>query len=92
MDIESYRRAHSEHVQDTFAEALAKRIVEFLAERGGRSASSVVVEHFSGQVGPSQAALFRQILQSVAKLQRGSRGKEWVLKPEFAEVAEAEQS
>jgi hypothetical protein len=75
-------------VQDTFAQGLAKQIVDFLAERGGRGGSSLVVDHFSSRVGPSQAALFRQILQSVAKLQRRTGGKEWALRPEFAEVAE----
>jgi len=75
-------------VQDTFAQGLANQIVEFLAERGGRGGSSLVVNHFSGRIGASQAALFRQILQSVAKLQRGSGGKEWALRPEFAEVPE----
>lgn len=79
-------------MQDTFAQGLVKQIVEFLAERGGRVGSSLVADHFSGRVGDSHAALFRQILQSVAKLQRGPGGKEWALKPEFAEVAEVGHS
>ena len=47
-----------------------------------------MVTHFADSVAPSDAALFRQILQAVAKLQRGGSGKEWVLLPDFAEAAQ----
>ncbi|KAK9837571.1 hypothetical protein WJX74_000576 [Apatococcus lobatus] len=63
---------------------LSTRIVDYLAEHGGRASSSSVVQHFGNDVGPSQAALFRQLLQQVAKLQTSpANGKVWVLKSEF---------
>ena len=61
--------------------------MDFLAERGGRGGSTEVLEHFQGQIVPSQASLFRHVLQSVAKLERRSGVKEWVLRSEFAAVA-----
>lgn len=74
-------------MQDVAAQELAKQVVEFLAQRGGRAGSSQVVEQFTSNVRPTEAALFRQVLQSVAKLQRGGGGKEWVLRPDFADIA-----
>lgn len=61
--------------------------MDFLAERGGRSGSAEVLEQFKGQIAPSQAALFRHVLQSVAKLEKRSGVKEWALRSEFAELA-----
>lgn len=76
--------------QDELAKRLTKQIVDFLAERGGRGGSAEVLEHFQSQIGPSQASLFRHILKSVAKLEKRSGVKEWVLRSEFAELASSQ--
>ena len=82
MSHESYS-----HSQEELAKRLAKQIVDFLGERGGRGGSAEVLEHFQDQIGPSQASLFRHVLQSVAKLERRSGVKEWALRSEFAELS-----
>ena len=63
-------RIHSVGLQ---AEALqlSTRIVDYLTEHGGQASSSNVVQHFGNDVGPSQAALFRQLLQQVRSLTPG---------------------
>lgn len=44
---------------------LSSRIVDYLTDHGGQASSSSVVQHFGNDVGPNQAALFRQLLQQV---------------------------
>ena len=70
---------------------LANKIVDFIAGKGNQVGSQVVIQHFQTEIGPSQAPLFRQLLQSVAKLQRGANGKEWKLRPEFVSAARVDQ-
>ena len=70
-------------MQDDSAVRLANKIVDFLAERNDRVGSQEVIEHFQSQIDPNQAPLFRQVLQSVAKLIKGRDGKEWELRPDF---------
>lgn len=76
-------------MQEAFAQRLTKEIVDFLAGRGGRGGSALVLEHFQNQVGANQASLFRHVLQSVARLERRNGTREWTLRPEFAELASA---
>lgn len=74
-------------MQEAYAKKLAKDIVDFLSEIGGQGSSVLVLQHFSDRVGPTQASLFRHVLQSVAKLEKRQGVKSWTLRPEFAELA-----
>ncbi|KAK9815514.1 hypothetical protein WJX72_004939 [[Myrmecia] bisecta] len=65
------------------AQVLTAQIVSFLESHDGRAPTADVIAHFQSEVGAAQAAIFRQVLQQVAKLQRDGDGKVWVLKPEF---------
>ena len=71
--------------------ALSERLVDFLAAAGGEIASAAVVEHFAAEVGPAQAPLFRQLLQQVASLATGARGKVWRLREEFARAVKTDE-
>ena len=68
---------------------LANKIVDFISSKGNHVGTEIVIEHFQGEIKPVEAPLFRQILQAVAKLKKkeGGGGKEWQLKPEFANAA-----
>lgn len=57
--------------QQAEALQLSTSIVDYLTQHGGRASSSSVVQHFGNDVGPSQAALFRQLLQQVSSLTPG---------------------
>ena len=68
-------------------EALAQRItqdlVKYLHDRGGSAPSAEIIDHFR-QVGERHAALFRQLLKTLAILQRTEEGtKQWTLKADF---------
>ena len=70
------------------SEALARRItqdlVKYLHDRGGSAPSAEIIGHFR-QVGERHAALFRQLLKTLATLQHASDGtKRWTLKPDYA--------
>lgn len=64
---------------------LSKRIVAFLASKGGSAPSAEVVSSFQEVVPQAELPLFRHVLQQVARLQRSATGggKQWVLAPEF---------
>ena len=52
-------------VQMRKAKQLSDGIVAFLAGRGGRAPSTVVVTHFAQQVAQAEASLFRHLLHQV---------------------------
>jgi hypothetical protein len=70
------------------AQRLAQQVATFLIERGPTPSSEVAAQ-FQNNVGVGDVALFKNVLRQVAVLERRRGSKVWVLRPEFANVANA---
>jgi len=71
------------------AQRLAQRMASFLRSRGGQAASADVAAEFQRDMAATNdAALLKGVLKQVAVLQSRLGGKRWVLRPEFAMVAQ----
>jgi hypothetical protein len=66
------------------ADELMARLVRFLTEQDGHSASSAqVLEEFAGDLNRDRGLLLKQSLRQVATLHKQPGGGEWTLKEEF---------
>ena len=69
----------------TFAEDISRQLVHYLQQHQGGASSSQIITSFPN-IDQQHAVLFKQTLRQVAVLQRGAAGgKQWHLKPEFAQ-------
>lgn len=66
-------------------EVLIRQICTFLLQRGGRSVSVSIVEHFKDRIPSKDLPLFKNLLKEIATLEKNSNGSSWVLKPEYRE-------
>ena len=67
------------------AQSLAEQLCEFLKAKGNEATSATLLHHFDGKYAQNEKALFKQVLQQVAKLHKRADGyKTWKLRSEFA--------
>lgn len=80
----------SDSEQTKRAQDLAEQLCQFLKQRGNEASSATVLHYFQQGIGADERALFKQVLQQVAKLKRRSDGtKMWQLKSEFSDAVHA---
>ncbi|KAI3506870.1 hypothetical protein L1887_21466 [Cichorium endivia] len=64
-------------------EVLIRQICSFLQQRGGRSDSGSIVQHFKDRIPSKDLPVFKSLLKEIATLQKSPNGSEWILKPEY---------
>lgn len=64
-------------------EVLIRQICTFIQQRGGRTNSAGIVEHFKNRVPAKDLPLFKNLLKEIATLEKDSNGSFWVLKPDY---------
>ncbi|KAF5930518.1 hypothetical protein HYC85_031391 [Camellia sinensis] len=64
-------------------EVLIRQICTFIQQRGGRTNSAGIVEHFKNRVPSKDLPLFKNLLKEIATLEKDSNGSFWVLKPDY---------
>ncbi|XP_043691130.1 protein CHROMATIN REMODELING 8 [Telopea speciosissima] len=79
-DVGPSRPTHKAGLQP---ELLIRQICTFIQQRGGRSSSASIVQHFKDRVPSTDLALFKNLLKEIALLEKDSNGSSWVLKPEY---------
>lgn len=83
VDVGSSRA--SKKVDGVQPEVLIRQICTFLQQRGGRSDSSSIVQHFKNRIPSTDLALFKNLLKEIATLEKGPNGSHWILKPDYQE-------
>lgn len=66
-------------------EVLIRQICTFLLQRGGRTVSASIVQHFKDRIPSKDLPLFKNLLKEIATLEKNPNGSSWVLKPEYRE-------
>lgn len=66
-------------------EVLIRQICTFLQQRGGRTVSASIVQHFKDRIPSKDLPLFKNLLKEIATLEKNPSGSSWVLKPEYQE-------
>ncbi|KAL8146962.1 protein CHROMATIN REMODELING 8 [Apium graveolens] len=66
-------------------EVLIRQICTFLQQRGGRTVSASIVQHFKDRIPSKDLPLFKNLLKEIATLEKNPSGSSWVLKPEYKE-------
>ncbi|CAN1136740.1 Protein CHROMATIN REMODELING 8 [Linum perenne] len=64
-------------------EVLIRQMCTFMQQRGGRSDSGSIVQHFKDRVPSKDLPLFKNLLKEIATLKDDPNGKAWVLKSEY---------
>lgn len=64
-------------------EMLIRQICTFLQQRGGRTVSASIVQHFKDRIPSKDLPLFKNLLKEIATLEKNPSGSSWVLKPEY---------
>ncbi|KAL6968185.1 Protein CHROMATIN REMODELING 8 [Sarracenia purpurea var. burkii] len=64
-------------------ELLIRQICTFIQQRGGRTNSASIVDHFKERVPSKDLPLFKNLLKEIATLQKDFSGSFWVLKPVY---------
>ncbi|KAI9122096.1 hypothetical protein K1719_006785 [Acacia pycnantha] len=83
VDVGSSRT--SRKIDGVQPEVLVRQICTFLQQRGGRSDSSSIVQHFKDRIPSTDLALFKNLLKEIATLEKGPNGSHWILKPDYQE-------
>ncbi|XP_057964348.1 protein CHROMATIN REMODELING 8 isoform X2 [Malania oleifera] len=66
-------------------EVLIRQICTFIQQRGGRTTSASIVQHFKDRIAPDALPLFKNLLKEIATLEKDPNGSSWVLKQEYQE-------
>lgn len=66
-------------------EVLIRQICTFIQQRGGRTDSTSIVNHFRDRIPSKDLPLFKNLLKAIASLEKNSSGSFWILKPEYRE-------
>lgn len=66
-------------------EVLIRQICTFIQQRGGRTDSATIVQHFKGRIPSEDLPLFKNLLKEIATLEKNPDGSVWVLKPDYQE-------
>ncbi|XP_075093846.1 LOW QUALITY PROTEIN: DNA excision repair protein CSB [Nicotiana tabacum] len=64
-------------------EVLVRQICTFIQQRGGKTNSASIVDHFRDRVPSKDLPLFKGLLKEIATLDKQPSGSFWVLKPEY---------
>jgi DNA excision repair protein ERCC-6 len=64
-------------------EMLIRQICTFMQQRGKRSDSASIVQHFRDRIPSKDLPLFKSLLKQIAVLEKNPGGSFWVLKPEY---------
>ncbi|CAI0434482.1 unnamed protein product [Linum tenue] len=64
-------------------EVLIRQVCTFIQQRGGRTDSATIVQHFKDRIPSKNLPLFKNLLKEIASLKDDPNGKVWVLKPEY---------
>eukprot|EP00262_Sarcandra_glabra_P006201 TRINITY_DN18326_c0_g1_i1.p1 TRINITY_DN18326_c0_g1~~TRINITY_DN18326_c0_g1_i1.p1 ORF type:complete len:299 (+),score=60.25 TRINITY_DN18326_c0_g1_i1:36-899(+) len=64
-------------------EVIIRQILTFIQQKGGRTSSSSIVQHFKDRIPSQDLALFKNLLKEIATLEKDTNGSTWVLKPEY---------
>lgn len=65
------------------SEVLVRQICTFIQQRGGKTNSASIVDHFRDRVPSKDLPLFKNLLKEIATLDKNPSGSFWVLKPEY---------
>lgn len=76
-----HRSASSSYVVQP--EVLVRQICTFIQQRGGKTNSASIVDHFRDRVPSKDLPLFKGLLKEIATLDKQPSGSFWVLKPEY---------
>ncbi|XP_042489273.1 protein CHROMATIN REMODELING 8 [Macadamia integrifolia] len=79
-DFGPSRPTHKARLQP---EVLIRQICTFIQQRGGRTSSASIVQHFKDRIPSTDLPLFKNLLKEIALLEKDSNGSSWVLKPEY---------
>lgn len=66
-------------------EVLIRQISTFLQQKGGRTVSASIVQHFKDRIPSKDLPLFKNLLKEIATLEKNPSGSYWVLKQEYQE-------
>jgi DNA excision repair protein ERCC-6 len=64
-------------------EVLIRQICTFMQQRGGRTTSASIVQHFKERIPAEDLPLFKNLLKEIATLAKDLNESHWVLKPEY---------
>lgn len=64
-------------------EVLIHQICTFIQQKGGRTSSVIIVDHFRSRIPPKDLPLFKNLLKEIATLEKTSEGSHWVLKQDY---------
>lgn len=64
-------------------EVLIRQICTFMQQRGGRTDSASIVNHFRDRIPTKDLPLFKNLLKEIAALEKNPDGSVWVLNPEY---------
>lgn len=64
-------------------EILIRQICTFIQQRGGKTESVRIVDHFRDKIPSKDLPLFKNLLKEIAILEKGADGSWWVLKPDY---------
>lgn len=73
----------SQNLDGVQPEVLIRNICTFIQNRGGRTSSAIIVEHFKDRIPSKDLPLFKNLLKEIAILEKHPNGSMWVLKPEY---------
>ncbi|CAO2826600.1 unnamed protein product [Amaranthus hypochondriacus] len=73
----------SQNLNGVQPEVLIRNICTFIQNRGGRTSSAIIVEHFKDRIPSKDLPLFKNLLKEIAILEKHPNGSMWVLKPEY---------
>ncbi|KAL5561931.1 hypothetical protein UlMin_031678 [Ulmus minor] len=65
-------------------EVLIRQICTFIQQRGGRTTSTTIVQHFKERIPSEDLPLFKNLLKEIAILEKTPNGSFWVLKSDYS--------
>lgn len=73
----------SQNLSGVHPEMLIRQIYTFIQQRGGRTDSASIVQHFRDRIPSKDLPLFKNLLEEIAILEKTPSGSSWILKPEY---------
>lgn len=73
----------SQNLSGVHPEMLIRQICTFIQQRGGRTDSASIVQHFRDRIPSKDLPLFKNLLKEIAILEKTPSGSSWILKPEY---------
>lgn len=79
----SSSRGRSTSNISTQPEVLIRHICTFIQQKGGRTNSTSIVNHFRDRIPSKDLPLFKSLLKEIATMEKTSNESFWILKPEY---------